>query len=86
MQSKDKKSVYVYILSGKTNDVMLPATITLCRIVLKKKSRIVLLDGLKEKIQWQSLNDGTNYKDTFWVARLDGRKLYCCVYDNTIIF
>jgi alpha-L-fucosidase len=67
LQSKDKKSMYVYLLSGKTNNVTLPATITLNKIVLNKKSKIVLLDMLKEKIQWESLSDGTIIKIPSWL-------------------
>ena len=58
LQSKDKKNIYAYVLSDKTNEVILPASITLKQIVLNKKSKIVLLDSPKEKIKWQSVNDG----------------------------
>jgi alpha-L-fucosidase len=62
LQSKDKKNIYVYLLSGNTNEVILPASITLDKIVLNKKSKIVLLDVLKEKIKWQSVKDETIIK------------------------
>ena len=58
LQSKDKKNIYAYVLSDKTNEVILQASITLKQIVLNKKSKIVLLDSPKEKIKWQSVNDG----------------------------
>jgi alpha-L-fucosidase len=58
LQSKDKKNIYAYVLSDKSNEVILPSTITLQKIILNKKSKIVLLDAPKEKIKWQSTNDG----------------------------
>lgn len=59
LQSKDKKNMYVYVLSDKTNDVVLPASITLTKIVLNKKSKIVLLDSPKEKIKFKSEDGST---------------------------
>ena len=58
LQSKDKKDIYVYVLSNKTNEVILPTSITLKQIVLNKKSKIVLLDAPKEKLKWKPSNDG----------------------------
>ena len=58
LQSKDKKDIYAYVLSDKANEVILPSTITLQKITLSKKSKIVLLDAPKEKIKWQATNDG----------------------------
>ena len=58
LQSKDKKDIYVYVLSNKTNEVILPTSITLKQIVLNKKSKIVLLDATKEKLKWKPSNDG----------------------------
>ena len=58
LQSKDKKNIYAYVLSDKSNEVILPSTITLQKITLSKKSKIVLLDAPKEKIKWQATNDG----------------------------
>ena len=58
LQSKDKKNIYAYVLSDKTNEVTLPSTITLQKVTLNKKSKIVLLDAPKEKIKWQATNDG----------------------------
>jgi alpha-L-fucosidase len=58
LQSKNKKIKYIYVLSDKTNDVILPDKITLNKIVLNKKSKIVLLDAPKEKIKWQTAGDG----------------------------
>src|SRR6185503_20030397 len=51
LQSKDKKNIYVYLLSDKTNDVLVTEEITL-KIPLDKKSKIVLLDAPKEKIKF----------------------------------
>ncbi len=58
LQSKDKKNIYAYVLSDKANEVILPSTISLQKITLSKKSKIVLLDAPKEKIKWQATNDG----------------------------
>ena len=58
LQSKDKKNIYVYVLSDKTNGVILPESITLKKMILNKKSKIILLDAQQEKIKWQSSNDG----------------------------
>jgi len=58
LQSKDKKDIYAYVLSDKANEVILPSTISLQKITLSKKSKIVLLDAPKEKIKWQATNDG----------------------------
>jgi hypothetical protein len=45
-----EKDLYVYLLSDKTNEeVTLPASITLNKVLLNKKSKIVLLDSPKEK-------------------------------------
>jgi alpha-L-fucosidase len=52
LQSKDKQTVYVHVLSDQDNEVILPSTITLKNISLDKKSRIVLLDAPKTKIKW----------------------------------
>ena len=52
LQSKDKKTAFIYVLSdGKNEDVVLPATINLKEIALTKKSKIVCLDAPKEKIK-----------------------------------
>jgi alpha-L-fucosidase len=59
LQSKDKKTIYVYVLSDKKDDVILPANILLHSITLNKASKITLLDALKEKIKWKATNDGT---------------------------
>ncbi|HEY5407704.1 MAG TPA: alpha-L-fucosidase [Ginsengibacter sp.] len=58
LQSKDKKNIYAYVLSDKSNDVILPSTVTLQKITLNKKSKIVLLDAPKEKIKWHPTDDG----------------------------
>lgn len=59
LQSKDKKNTYLYLLSDKTNEVKMPVSIALSKIVLNKKSKIILLDAPKEKIKWRSENGGT---------------------------
>ena len=58
LQSKDKKTRYIYVLSDKANDVILPDKITLNKIVLNKKSKIVLLDAPKERIKWKTAGNG----------------------------
>lgn len=58
LQSKDKKSKYIYVLSDKANDVMLPDKITINKIILGKKSKIVLLDAPGERIKWKTTGDG----------------------------
>jgi len=58
LQSKDKKTIYVYVLSDKSDDVLLPANIKLNKISLNQKSKIILLDAPKEKIKLQPANDG----------------------------
>ena len=52
LQSKDKKTMYVYVLSDKTDDVVLPASINLKNITLNKNSKIVFMDAPKEKINF----------------------------------
>ena len=59
LQSKDKKSVYVYVLSDKTDDVVLPATISLKNIVLNKNSKIIYMDAPVEKIKFQAADGAT---------------------------
>jgi alpha-L-fucosidase len=52
LQSKDKKTVFVYVLSDdKNDDVVLPATINIQNISLGKQSKVVCLDAPKEKIK-----------------------------------
>ncbi len=59
LQSKDKKTKYIYFLSDKTNEVMLPRSIIVNNVVLNKKSKIVLLDAPKERIKWKTTERGT---------------------------
>ena len=59
LQSKDKKNMYVYVLSDKSDDVVLPASISLQSVTLDKTSKITLLDAPKEKIKWKVTSDGT---------------------------
>jgi alpha-L-fucosidase len=58
LQSKNKKEKYIYVLSDKTNEVVLPSNITVKGIDINKKSKIILLDVPKEKIKWKKTNDG----------------------------
>jgi alpha-L-fucosidase len=58
LQSKDNKSIYVYVLSNKTDDVTLPANIML-KLKLNKNSSIVLLDAPKEKMKYEEMNGET---------------------------
>jgi len=58
LQSKDERNIYAYILSDKSNEVILPSTVTLQRFTLNKRSKIILLDAPNEKIKWQATNDG----------------------------
>jgi alpha-L-fucosidase len=59
LQSKDKKTMYVYVLSDKTDDVVLPASISLKNVSLNKKSKIVYMDAPNEKIKFQSADGAT---------------------------
>jgi alpha-L-fucosidase len=59
LQSKDKKTMYVYVLSDNSDDVVLPQNLLLHSIALNKKSRITLLDVPKEKIKWKTTSDKT---------------------------
>jgi alpha-L-fucosidase len=57
LQSKDKQTLYVYVLSAdSTDNVTLPATIKLDNIALDKKSSIVLLDNPSLKIRQKTVN------------------------------
>ncbi len=57
LQSKDKKSIYVYVLSDNDSDnVVLPSTITLTGLALNKKSRVTFLDNPSGKIKLQTVN------------------------------
>ena len=58
LQSKDKTIRYVYVLSDKTKNVSPPASITVNKIALDKKSKIVLMDAPAAKIKWKPSNDG----------------------------
>ena len=62
LQSKDKKNMYVYVLSDKNDDVVLPASISLHSIALNKNSKIIFLDAPKEKIKWERTSDGAQIK------------------------
>jgi alpha-L-fucosidase len=57
MQSKDKKTVYLYVLSNNKETVELPASISLAQINITKKSKIIYLDAPKEKIGMQQKNN-----------------------------
>ncbi|QEC66116.1 alpha-L-fucosidase [Panacibacter ginsenosidivorans] len=60
LQSKDSKTVFVYVLSNdKNDDVVLPAAISLKNISLTKKSKILCLDAPKEKIKFTSTGDAS---------------------------
>jgi alpha-L-fucosidase len=59
LQSKDKGFLYVYVLSGKNNDVVLPQFISLKNIRLKKGSRVIFMDAPKEKIKWRAGDNET---------------------------
>ncbi|CAN5448632.1 alpha-L-fucosidase [soil metagenome] len=59
LQSKDKETMYVYVLSDKTDDVTLPASISLKNVLLGKKSKIVYMDAPNEKIKFQSADGAT---------------------------
>lgn len=50
LQSKDKKDIYVYVLSEKGDQVTLPSNIQLQGIFVNETSKIVLLDAPAEKI------------------------------------
>lgn len=56
LQSKDKKTMFVYVLSDKEDNVLLPATISI-KLPLAKNSKIVLMDAPKEKIKYHTENN-----------------------------
>jgi alpha-L-fucosidase len=60
LQSKDSKTVFVYVLSeDKNDDVVLPASINLKNISVTKKSKIVCLDAPKEKVKFTSAGNAS---------------------------
>jgi len=60
LQSKDSKTVFVYVLSAEKNDdVVLPESINLKSISLNKKSKIVCLDAPKEKVKFTSAGNAS---------------------------
>jgi alpha-L-fucosidase len=60
LQSKDRKTVYIYMLSGdKEENITLPASIALNKFVFKKGSRVTLLDAPGARIKWAPAGDGT---------------------------
>ena len=59
LQSKDKHATYIYLLSGKDENVTMPTAISLEKYALQKGSTITLLDMPKEKIKWQSNGSGS---------------------------
>jgi len=62
LQSKDKKTAFVYVLSDKTDDVILPASISLPGISLTNKTSIVFMDAPREKIRHSIENNTTVLK------------------------
>jgi len=60
LQSKDAKTMYVYVLSDdKADGVVLPAGISLKNIALNKKTKIIFMDAPKEKIKYTTDNNTT---------------------------
>ncbi len=74
LQSKDKKDVYIYVLSGSNDQVIMPSAITLNGINLNKKSKIILLDDPSLKIKFQTASGSTtltvpsNHKSSYTYA------------------
>ncbi|WP_153800499.1 alpha-L-fucosidase [Foetidibacter luteolus] len=63
LQSKDKKQLYIYVLSPENDEkVILPASITLNKFFLNRGSSIKLLDAPGANIKWQTVNDNTVIK------------------------
>lgn len=58
LQSKDKKEKYLYVLSDKTNEVLLPSSIKVDNISVDKKSKIVLLEAPETRINWKKSANG----------------------------
>ncbi|HEY1872102.1 MAG TPA: hypothetical protein VGG71_13665, partial [Chitinophagaceae bacterium] len=54
LQSKDKKAVYVYVLSDNKNAVEFPSFIQLPDISLTKKCKITFMDNPSIKIKWET--------------------------------
>jgi alpha-L-fucosidase len=53
LQSRDKKIVYVYVLSDNKNPVEFPSVIQLRGMALNKKSKISFMDDPSIKIKWE---------------------------------
>src|SRR5690242_7776981 len=58
LQSKDKKTKYVYVLSEDTRNVILPSNLVVQNINVDKKSRVTLLDAPNERIKWERSGKG----------------------------
>ena len=58
LQSKDKKTMYVYLLSNKSDVVVIPSRVVLNSVTLNKTAKIILLDAPKEKMKWKVTSDG----------------------------
>jgi alpha-L-fucosidase len=54
LQSRDKKVVYVYVLSDSNTTVELPSSIQLPGVPLTKKSRVSFMDNSAIKIKWEA--------------------------------
>ena len=59
LQSKDKQTAYIYVLSGKEDNVVLPEAITLEKYALPKGAVITLLDAPAATIKWQPKGTGS---------------------------
>lgn len=60
LQSKDKKTVYIYVLSDETGEnVVLPDNIVLHKFAPAKGSRLVLLDAPSAAVKWKTAGEKT---------------------------
>jgi alpha-L-fucosidase len=62
VQSRDKKQLYAYVLSGVSEVVVLPGSVVLSGVSLPRSAHITLLDAPGETIKWKSSSTGTEIK------------------------
>ena len=61
--------MYVYLLSDKSDDVVIPSRVVLHSVTLNKTAKITLLDAPKEKMKWKVTSDGVEIASTAIIAK-----------------